>query len=177
MASAASGTEAFQPRIVCPRWTIRAPEKGFHYFYALHALPERSELIDYGFIEGFWLFRAESGVCGLLPSKISMAIDEKPITTFGLLVDGQKIAINGEIARFEEIWTLRLGEASRYIGRKCLFCQEPHSSGKTVRRCPYCGEVYCAECWDELIGDRCCSRNCSYFAKSACNSEAIEHQT
>jgi hypothetical protein len=46
------------------------------------------------------------------------------------------------------------------VGHRCPYCLEMHEIGKEVIRCPFCGEGYCLECWELLIGTRCCSRSC-----------------
>ncbi len=150
------------------------PQRGEHFFCSAISPWPPTEGATYGARDGMWVFRAESGVCGVLPAGIALSIEEKPVSSLSMLIDGQALTFGGETGRFQEIYTLKITEGSRLLSRKCAFCNQEHAEGSIVIRCPWCGEGYCPACWGELIGERCLTRNCSYSPRKPHYSKSIE---
>ena len=112
---------------------------------------------------GIWLFRAESGVCGVIPVGVELQRDGIPMAGMCLLHHGQRLdAGDGLAGVFEELWLERLEPGSRSIGRRCPACRTVLREGQAVIRCPLCSERYCQGCWEELANKRCYSRRCRF---------------
>jgi hypothetical protein len=138
------------------------PERGQHWFLPMDdpMIPLAEAPTDTR--QGIWLFRAESGVCGIIPGQVRCTRAGLRIVGLAVLHHSDLIDVAGKKGKFFEIRRTTLTAGSRLIGRQCGYCCSEHQEGTLVYRCPLCGEAYCTDCWAELALQRCCSRNCRF---------------
>lgn len=120
---------------------------------------------------GLILFRATSGVCGIMPVEISARKADKPVFGLAVLHHGDELNIAGYPAVFCEIFRLTLQPEDQQLRRPCPYCQESFQVADQVIRCPLCNEAYHEKCWTGLSGEKCCSRNCSFSPGSFTTSD------
>jgi len=111
---------------------------------------------------GMWLARVESGLSCIVPSKTVVTCEARPVVGLVVLHHGQRLLFAGRVAQFLEVAQTVLTSPHYLIGRQCNYCRDHHSAGALVVCCALCGEAYCQDCWSELAGRRCCSRNCRF---------------
>ncbi len=111
---------------------------------------------------GLVLFHAVSGVCGLMPTGVSVLKSDRPILSLSVLHHGDELNVGRVPRRLFEIMRLVLPEGHALLRRRCPFCKDEFRVGDVVVRCPYCNEGYCERCWTDLHGRSCCTRNCSF---------------
>ena len=150
------------PRLEIGEQIVALPERGQHIFLEVGESDVRtSEEAEHGKM-GLWLFRAESGVCGVIPGRLPVTADGIRVSGLAILHHGMRVQIGDRRAVFYEVRRDRLNDSSRLVGRKCPSCHDAHEADKILYRCPLCGEGYCEDCWAELEGKRCYSRNCDF---------------
>jgi hypothetical protein len=147
-------------------WTVAFPNKGQHAFLTEGDLRTILEAPPPEQREGVWLFRAESGVCGIVPVLVTVSRDGVGVVGLAVLHHGQNVDIGGSRATFHEVQRITLSADSRLHGRKCPYCHDVLETPASVLRCPLCGEAYHESCWKELIGKHCCSRACRFAPDS-----------
>jgi hypothetical protein len=157
-----SDIATFAPTLVFRGWSVNFPEKGQHSFLALDDLKNPVANQTPPRHDGVWLFRAESGVCGIIPGRVRVVRNGIVVAGIASLHHGQRVELDGKSAQFCEVYRIVLSDGDRFIGRRCPFCRDAHRAGAAVLRCPLCGEGYCERCWQELTGKHCCSRSCRF---------------
>jgi hypothetical protein len=148
------------PNLDFGTWVVPFPERGHHVFLGsddLHT-PREAGIGEVG--HGIWLMRTDSGAGVIIPSEAEVVRDGVPVVGFAVLHHGEHIEFASHLARFAEVQRVVIEQGSRLDGRKCPHCLVMHEAGEEVIRCPFCGEGYCLDCWEALIGARCCSRSC-----------------
>jgi hypothetical protein len=111
---------------------------------------------------GFWLFRAESGICGVLPVDFPVLANGKIVRGLAVLHHGLVIECQSEAMKCIELFRLQVQDGDHSAGRRCAYCAETTSVGDLVLHCPQCRQIYHEECWDALVGTRCLGRGCVY---------------
>jgi hypothetical protein len=149
------------PRLDFEEGSVTFPERGRHGFLVLTDLG-RLQPGASGLQEGVWLFRAESGACGIIPGLTRILREGVRVSGLAVLHHGEQLDIAGRKARFCELGKITLAADSHLLGRSCPYCHDPLAEGREVYRCPLCGEAYCLDCWAELSDKRCYSRNCRF---------------
>lgn len=137
---------------------IPFPERGKQVFLRI----DDWELSEIESGNGFWLFRAESGACGILPEKLRITRSNLAVRCIAVLHHGDKVTIEEIPARFWELFTTHLHPDDRLVGKNCQYCGCAHEAGEQVFACPYCSAAYHEDCWKELESKKCCSRNCRF---------------
>jgi hypothetical protein len=147
------------PRLECNHHEIAFPARGANLFLRLSELsPTDSD----GDAEGVWIFRAEAGMCGLIPGTVRVVRGGIRIAGLAILHHGDSLQIGAYTVRFVEIRTRVLDAGSRLIGKRCINCRSRFESGVELSHCPYCNEPYHQDCWAALAGKKCHSRNCRF---------------
>lgn len=152
---------ALGPRLDFDDWSVAFPERG-HLFLPLTDLRSAVSLAPPAKEDGLWLIRAESGVAVIVPGAVKVLRNGAPVVGLAVLHHGERIELAGHAARFHEIQRITVEADSRLLGRRCPQCHITLEKGVEVFRCPLCGEGYCDDCWKDLSGKRCCSRNCRF---------------
>jgi hypothetical protein len=155
-------TRGALPRLDFETVSVSFPERGGH---AVLCLPDLSQLRDSPPTDprqAVWLFRARSGLCGLIPGAVRVLRDSTRVAGLAILRHGDHLDIAGTRAQFFELRKIRITAESRLLGRRCPCCHEPLEVDAVVCRCPLCGEAYCQDCWSELHHKQCFSRGCRF---------------
>jgi hypothetical protein len=157
-----SGPKGALPVLDFSSWTVPFPERGARAFLPSAHLTEVMADDPAPGTPGLWLLRAASGVGVVMPVDIEVVRGGSPVVGLAVLHHGERIEFANRLARYYEVQRIILEPGSRLIGRKCPLCHVPLRAGQLLIRCPLCGEGYCADCWEQLSGSRCCSRNCQF---------------
>jgi hypothetical protein len=150
------------PRLDFGDWYLAFPDRGNHVFLPASDLRKTVAQESTTTEAGLWLMRAESGVAVILPGSVSLVREGLPVIGVAVLHQGDRVEVAGQTATFQEVQYTKLGQGNRLVGRKCQHCHVPHEEGESPVRCPLCGEGYHHDCWLELSGKRCATRNCPF---------------
>ena len=99
----------------------------------------------------------------------SIRIDKQPVPLLKILKDGMEIQLGDLTLIFNETDTEIVGEEIRQKlqNKNCPYCQSPFEMDEEVIRCPACGTLQHAECWNEY-GGRCSGpTGCPYGVKTS----------
>ncbi len=112
---------------------------------------------------GLLLFRAQSGLCGLIPYGVRVKRAEWYAVGIMMLHHGDQLRINGHPAVFNEIVRNSPHDEPALTARLCPMCHDALESSAEVLRCPLCGEGYHEDCWTEVGKQHCFSRDCFFI--------------
>ena len=149
------------PRLDFEGFSLAFPERGQSGFLTFSDLT-RLQQTTAGAREGAWLFRSESGSCGIIPFRTRVLRESVLVVGIAVLHHLDQLEIGNQKARFCELGKILLNASHHLTGRSCPFCHDRLADGQEVYRCPLCGEAYCLDCWAELNGKRCCTRSCRF---------------
>lgn len=150
------------PRLRFDQWSFEFPERGHAAFRALPDLRTPVDPPGEAGARGVWFFRAEAGVCGIIPQVVRVEREGRRVVGIAILHHGDEVTIEDQKARFYEVVRAILPPRSPAPAWICPLCKGRFEAGAVVLRCPLCGERYHVECWNSLEGKRCCSRSCRF---------------
>jgi len=150
------------PRLDFGEWHVPFPERGFYEFLVSDALTATRPEAPSPEESGVWLGRAESGVSVVIPVRLDVRRAGLRPISIAVLHQGDELHLAGHSVQFHEVQLTELTGSSRHIGGRCPQCRTRLVEGASVVQCPLCRALYCADCWDFLIGRRCYSRGCNY---------------
>ncbi|CAM5519151.1 putative protein OS=Streptomyces aurantiogriseus OX=66870 GN=GCM10010251_47230 PE=4 SV=1 [Streptomyces aurantiogriseus] len=154
------------PRLDFRGWCIVLPERGRRFLLPAENLREPLNADVSERKSGLWVLRTESGLGVLVPDGMDVIRNGTAITGMAVLHQGDTLEFGGRLAVYEEVQRLTLDPDDALTGRHCPHCFTTFTAGTGVVRCPLCGEGYCPDCWEHLVGSRCCSRNCHFSPDS-----------
>lgn len=152
-------------------WVIPFPDRGLYAFLSSEDLQTLRSAEPAATEPGMWLLRPASGVGVIIPVDVAIARDGVPVVDLAVLHHGEVLEFADHQATFREVQKIVIAAGSRLAGRKCPLCHGLLAEGQDAVRCPLCGEGYCTDCWAQLSGSRCCSRDCR-FSPGAIATEA-----
>lgn len=141
---------------------IEMPKRGHCSFIEMANPTAATDWDPARHVPGLLLFRAASGISGIMPVDITVLRNGASVASVSVLHHGDAISIAGVNAKFYEIERTTIEAASYLLKRTCNYCKSSFDLGHYAITCALCGEGYHEDCWAELHGHRCCSRNCSF---------------
>lgn len=128
--------ETMLPGLTFRGTCIPFPDKGSHRFFDPTSLEVSTPVHGGTGAPGLCLFRAESGVCGIIPIKMRVIHRKTQVAGLAVLHHGDALEIDGAVATFRELSRLTLAADHHLVSRPCPYCREEHTPEKTVVRCP-----------------------------------------
>ncbi|MFD8301604.1 hypothetical protein ACFV29_04470 [Streptomyces sp. NPDC059690] len=154
------------PRLDFKGWRVVLPERGHQFLLSSENLREPLDAKVADRKSGLWILRTESGLGVVVPDGLAVIRNGTAITGMAVLHQGDTLEFGGRLATYEEVQRLTLTVGDALVDRRCPHCFTALAVGSEVIRCPLCGEGYCPDCWEHLVGSRCCSRNCHFSPDS-----------
>ena len=156
------GQEQRLPLLHFDGWELHFPERGRHLYLEANNLPQSSNGTSFNPANGIWLFRAESGSCGILTGKLRLTRNDLVVRGLVILHHGDQVEWAGMKGHFLEVRKRVVTLENGLLQRSCAYCHFELQQGEGVLCCPLCRATYHEDCWNDLTGKRCCSRDCRF---------------